>query len=126
MSLSTPILTTPSETWAFAPLAAKARATAAVSLRTTAISSSCGVGKSDSEKLVNARPVRIERAIRKHVDDAAMLDDVVPVRHGLREAEILLDQQDSEAFLLEPRDGASNLLHDDRREAFGRLIKQQQ
>src|SRR3979411_2692304 len=125
MSLSTPILTTPSETWAFVPLAAKARATAAVSLRTTAISSSC-VGKSDSKKLVNARPVRLERGIGNHVHHASVLDDVVPVRHGLRAAEILLDQQDGEALLLEPRDGASDLLHDHRREPFGGLVEQQQ
>src|ERR1700694_4467992 len=124
MSLSTPILITPSEIWAFAPLAAKARATAAVSLRTTAISSSC-VGKSDSKKLMYARPVRLERGVGDHVHDAAVLDDVVPVRHGLREAEILLDQQDGEALPLEPRDGASDLLHDHRREAFGGLIEQQ-
>src|ERR1700682_135475 len=108
MSLSTPILITPSEIWAFAPLAAKARATAAVSLLTTAISSSC-VGKSDSKKLMYARPVRLERGVGDHVHDAAVLDE-----------------QDGEALLLERRDGASDLLHDHRREAFGGLIEQQQ
>src|SRR5258706_9213217 len=39
---------------------------------------------------------------------------------------ILLDQEDGKPFRLESRDGVADLLHDHRREAFGRLVEQQQ
>ena len=65
-------------------------------------------------------------ALGNHVHDAAVLDDVVAVGDRLRETEILLDQQDGEPLLLQPRDRASDLLHDHRREALGRLVEKQQ
>ena len=49
----------------------------------------------------------------------------MPVRDRGREAEVLLDQQHGEAARLDLADGAADLLHDDRRETFGRLVQQQ-
>src|SRR6476619_4322951 len=124
MSERTPILMTPSDTCAFAiigaPIAAKARPIAALSLRTADIlisfaSFGC---ESDSEILVHPPHVGLELRPRDHVHDAPVLDDVVPVGHGLGEPEILLHQQDGEALLLQPRNGAADLLHDHRREAL--------
>ncbi len=61
-----------------------------------------------------------------HVDDLALLDDIVPVRDRLGEAEVLLHQDDGEPLLLQLGDGAADLLDDDRGEALGRLVEQQQ
>src|SRR4029453_9093159 len=54
--------------------------------------------------------VGLELRIGKTVDHLAVLDDVVAVRHGGREAEVLLDQKDSETLLLQPRNGVTDLL----------------
>src|ERR1051325_5447335 len=43
--------------------------------------------------------------VRDEVHHPAVLDDVVAIGHGGREMEILLDEQDGEPLLLEPRDG---------------------
>src|SRR5262245_59739424 len=64
--------------------------------------------------------VRLQLGIGKTVDDLAMLDDVVAVRHRRREAEILLDQENGEPLLLQPRNGVADLLDDDGRKSFGR------
>src|SRR5437588_4519336 len=69
--------------------------------------------------------VGLELGIQHHVYYAPLLDDVVAVGDRLREAEILLDQQDGEALALQASDGAADLLHDHRREALGRLVEQQ-
>ena len=53
--------------------------------------------------------VGVELVVLDHVDDLALLDDVVTVGHRRGEAEILLDQDDGEALLLQPRDGAADL-----------------
>src|SRR5262245_9532986 len=42
------------------------------------------------------------------------------------EAQALLDEDDGEAFLLETTNRVTDLLHDDRRQTFGRLVEQQQ
>src|SRR5579871_4026382 len=60
------------------------------------------------------------------VDDAAILHDIVAVGKSSGEMEILLDQQDREALLLESADGVSDLLDDDRRETLGWFVEQQQ
>ncbi len=57
---------------------------------------------------------------------AAVLHDVVAVGDGRGEAEILLDQQDGEALLLQRADGLADLLDDDGRQPLGRLVEQQQ
>src|SRR5271166_2625996 len=61
-----------------------------------------------------------------HVNDAPVLDYVVTVGEGRGKVEILLDQQDSEAFPLQPADHPADLLDDDRRQTLGRLVQQQQ
>ena len=60
------------------------------------------------------------------VDDASVLHDVIAIGYGGGETEILLDQEDGEALRLEGADGTADLLHDDRRQAFGRFVEQQQ
>ena len=54
-----------------------------------------------------------------------MIHHVVTVGDGGREAEVLLHQQHREAALLDLADGAADLLHDHRRQPFGRLVEQQ-
>ncbi len=58
--------------------------------------------------------------VREAVDDFAVLDNVVAVRDGRGEPEILLDQKDGETLLLEARDGVADLRDDNRWETFGR------
>jgi len=60
------------------------------------------------------------------VSTTAVLDDVIAVGDGLGEAEVLLDEQDGKALLLQPRDRAADLLHDHRRESFGRLVQHEE
>ena len=60
------------------------------------------------------------------VDDPAMLHHVVPVGDRSGKAEILLDQQDGKTLGLERADGAPDLLDDDRGQALGRLVEQQE
>src|SRR6185312_2209518 len=54
-----------------------------------------------------------------------MFHHIVTIRDGRGEAEILFDEQDGEALLLERADGLADLLNDDRRQALGRLVEQQ-
>src|SRR6185369_7828550 len=122
MSLRTPILITPSDTCACAAEAANARETAAAIL-VVAFTANPPLLTSDSEIFVHAAHVGLELGARDHVDHAAVLDDVVPVGELLREAEVLLDQHDGEALVLQPLDGAADLLHDHRREALGGLVE---
>src|SRR5215510_3829181 len=130
MSDSTPILMTRSDTCACAPIAARARPIAALSLCTADILISFGSCvscdcKLNSEILVHPSHVGLELRPGDHVHDAAVLDDVVPVGHRLGKPEILLHQQYGEALLLQARDRAADLLHDHRREALGRLVEEQ-
>src|SRR5690349_12297698 len=81
---------------------------------------------SDAEKIVKLRHAGFERGVGNHVHDASILHHVVPVGNGLRKAEVLLDQQDGEAFLLEVRNGAPDLLHDDRGQPLRRLVEEQE
>src|SRR5438067_2077195 len=81
---------------------------------------------SDSEVSVDLVHARLQGRVGNHVHDAPMLDHVVAVSDRLREAEVLLDEQDGKAFLLEPPDGAADLLHDDGRKALGRLVQHQE
>src|ERR1700676_4506349 len=123
MSVSTPTLTTPSETCAAAGPAAKtarARVRAAVK---TAVKTAVGarfrlvraigppflrVGRCDGPQMPSDAKESMERLLaplqpgaRDHIDDAAMLDQVVAVRERRDEAEVLLDQDHGEALLLE-------------------------
>src|ERR1700741_1653547 len=83
-------------------------------------------GASYTEIVVQLFDVRVQVGIAEPVDDPSMFHDVVPVGHRLGEAEILLDQQDGKPLALEGVDGAADLLDDDRGEALGRLVEQQQ
>src|SRR5690242_1973366 len=81
---------------------------------------------SNTQVLVQLVHVPVERGVFDHVDDAPVLHHVMPVGDGGREAEILLDEQDREAALLERADRAPDLLDDDRRQSFRRLVQQQE
>ena len=69
---------------------------------------------SNAEIFMQLVHIRGEFGIGEGVDDLAVLHDVVAVGDGRGEAEILLDQQDREALLLQFRDRAADLLDDDR------------
>src|SRR5258705_4914386 len=132
MSVNTPILIIPSETCACAVPSDRAAATAMpIIVRWNAFIVLLRWKMSlpprlHAEILVQLGHVRFEVRVADHVHDAPMLHYVVPVRDGGRESEILLDQQDREAPLFQLRDRASDLLHDHRRQSFGRLVQQQQ
>src|SRR3954465_4861365 len=76
--------------------------------------------------LVQLVHVRIELRVRDHVDDLAVLHHIMAVGDSRGKAEILLDQQDGEAFRLQAADGVPDLLDDHGGEAFGRLIQQEE
>src|SRR3974377_2554283 len=76
---------------------------------------------SDTEIGVKLVHVGLQLCIREAIDDPAVFDDVVAVRNGCGEPEILFDQEDGETFVLETFDGVTDLLDDDGRKALGRL-----
>src|SRR5690242_12658752 len=78
------------------------------------------------EILVQLLHAGFEHVVGDHIDHLAMLHDVVTIGDGLRETEILLDEQHGKAAILDLLDGPADLLDDDRRDAFGRLIQQQE
>src|SRR4051812_42798510 len=108
MSVSTPILMTLSDICACAPVMDSAAATAAatiVSCFVFMLPPVMGTALSlHAEIVMQLVHVRIELGIGNHVGDAAVLDDVMTVRHGSGEPEILFDQQDGKALLLEAPD----------------------
>src|SRR6266446_5411676 len=132
MSLSTPILTTSPDIWAEA---------GAVSARTAAkpniAASFIGVpfGKfllrrsfwslSHTKIVVQLVDVLRKILVADHVYDAPVLDDVMAVGEGRGKVEILLDQQDREALLLQAADHPADLLNHYRSKAFGGLVQQQ-
>src|SRR4029077_17157451 len=81
---------------------------------------------SDSQIGLDAGGLARDVGARDHIDDATALHDVVPNGQALREAEVLLYQQDRVAFLAHQIDRAADLLHDHRRETLGRLVEQKQ
>src|SRR3982074_1007868 len=81
---------------------------------------------SDSQIVVQLFHVRVQFRIDETFDDSPVFHDEIATGDGRREAEILLDQENGEALLLEGPNGAADLLDDDRREAFGRLVEQEQ
>src|SRR5215470_5708199 len=58
--------------------------------------------------------------------DAAVLDDVHPIGERRGEVKILLDEDDGVALLLELADDLAELLHDDRRQALGDLVEEEE
>src|SRR6202166_2547297 len=148
MSVSTPTLTTPSEICAAAGPAAKmasprvraaieATVEAAVEARVRLVRAIgppfLRVCRCDGPQMPSDAKESMERLLaplqpgaRDHIDDAAVLDQVVAVRERSDEAEVLLDQDHGEALLLERPHDASERLHDHRGEPLGDLVEEQQ
>src|SRR5438477_1000657 len=124
---------TPSEIWATAAPATRTAATATASTRASFMvcapclsvlsASTAALSPKVLVQLVHAGG---QRRVGNHVHHPAVLHDVVTVGHGRREVEVLLDQQDGEALLLEAGDGAADLLDDDGRQPLGRLVEQEE
>ena len=68
--------------------------------------------------------IGIQFGIGELVDDTPMFHDVVAIRNGRGEAEILFHQQNSKSLLLERTDGLADLLNNDGRQPFSRLVQQ--
>src|SRR5262249_35614508 len=60
------------------------------------------------------------------VHDAPSVHHVMTVRDRGGEFQILLHEQDGEALGLQPADGGPDLLDDDRRQALGGLVEEEQ
>src|SRR6185503_5240184 len=126
MSFMTPILMTPSDTWALAVPAMAAIAAASNVCLSFIACFSCEKSKTSyPEILVQLGHVGLQLRVGNHVHHPAVLHHVMPVRDRRGEAEILLHQQDRETLGLELRDGAADLLHDHGREALGGFVEQQ-
>src|SRR3546814_18831819 len=54
--------------------------------------------------------VRFEVVVQNLIDHLALLDDVVPVRHGGGEPAVLLNQYDGDSLLLQMRARTADLL----------------
>src|SRR6266404_7710445 len=80
---------------------------------------------SDAEIGVKFIHVGLQLRVGKTIDDLAVFDNVVAVRDRRGEPEILFDQQDRKTFFLEARDGMADLLNDNRRQPFRRLVQHQ-
>src|SRR5712691_6499922 len=126
MSLRTPILVTSSAVWAYAVPQASVPATAAMLKRRFIVSAPCLVLTLYAEIFVERFELGVQLGVRELVHDLSVLHDVIAIRDGRGEVKILLDQQNGEALRLERPDGLADLLDDDRRQALGRLVEQQQ
>src|SRR5271167_5092929 len=121
MSLRTPSLTTSPEISAEADVASVRMAATAIIVILI-----CIPFPSDPKIPVQLVEVLGEILVADHVDDAAVLDDVVTIGEGRREVKVLLDEKDRKALLLQGADDRADLLNDDRGKALGRLVEQQQ
>src|SRR5262245_4257355 len=81
---------------------------------------------SHTQIVVQFIEIGLELGIGEPVDNAAILHHVVAIRNRRSEAKILLDQEDGETLLFEHADGLADLLDDNRRKAFGRLVEQKE
>ncbi len=70
--------------------------------------------------------VAVELALPERLDDASVLHHAETIGERRREPEVLFDQHDGVALLLQQPDHLAELLDDHRREAFGDLVEQQQ
>src|SRR5665213_2862773 len=119
MSARTPILIVSLVICAWAPAVSKSAAAKPASAVYFLIVSSPIYNpnpRSDSHSEVLVQPIGMpaEIGIRDHVDDAAVLNDVVPVGDGRGKAKILFDQQDREPFRLQSPQHRADLLNDHR------------
>src|SRR3989304_9784389 len=129
MSFMTPILMTPSLICACAVPAASTTASAAVHSRRFIDIPPCYRARwalSHSEIVVQFFDIGIQFGVGELVDDTPMLHDVIAIRDGRGEAEILFHQQNGEALLFQGADGLADLLDDDGSKTLGRLVEQQQ
>src|SRR3972149_2255429 len=127
MSFMTPILMMPSLICACAVPAASTTASAAVPNRRFMVFLLVIVPEGhflNSEIVVQLVHISVQFRIGELVDDTPMFHDVIAIRNGRGEAEILFHQKDREALLLERADGLADLLDDDGRETLGRLVEQ--
>jgi hypothetical protein len=69
--------------------------------------------------------IALDVVVVDFINDPPLFNDIVPVRDDRREPEVLLDENDGEPLALEPKQGSADLLNDDGREAFRRLVEQQ-
>src|SRR6266545_2721708 len=126
MSVSTPIFTTPSETLSCA--SAPAAASAMRAMRDTRAMRSmripfCG---SDSQEALQRLHAAFQLSPPHDVHDAAPLDEEVPIGERRDEPEVLLDEDDRVAALLQGANGAAERLDDHRREPLGDLVEEQE
>src|SRR5688572_11813303 len=115
MSFMTPILMVPSVYCACAVLQPSATVSAVRLISDFIVVFLLGrfmqlVRNSDAKIVVQFAEIGAEFGIGELVDDLAMLHHVVAIGHGRGEMEILLDQQDGEAALLQDADGLADLL----------------
>src|SRR6266851_1522530 len=83
-------------------------------------------GESDSKIPMLQVAVAGELRGRAGPDDAALLDDVMTVGQPDQRAHALVDHQDRLALALQPVEARPDLLADQRRQALGRLVEDQQ
>src|SRR5665213_2968331 len=125
MSVSTPIFTF--ICWAFAPLQARTAASAASPSNFLMIFLLVAFQLSLDDKLiVQFVDISIQFSVGELVDNTSMLHDVIAIRDGRGEAEILFYQQYREALLLERPDRPADLLDDHGGEPLRRLVEQQE
>src|SRR5215510_13694721 len=84
-----------------------------------------GLVSLDTEIVMQFVDVCIQFRVGKLVDDTTMFHDVIAVRNGRGEPEVLFHQKDRKALILKSADRLADLLNYDRCETFGRLVQQQ-
>src|SRR5512145_2061234 len=102
MSVRTPILTEPPETFSCAGAREASSATATASDQRTALFM-CAVlsPRLHAEELVQRLQLSLQLLLRDLIDDPAALDQQVAIGERGDEAEVLLDEGDGEPALLE-------------------------
>jgi hypothetical protein len=69
---------------------------------------------------------RLDLVVTQGVDDLTLHEEVVAVGDGCGEAEVLLNEQDGDAVLLGLGEERCHLLNEERGEALGRLVEEEQ
>src|SRR5262245_43031492 len=126
MSVSTPTLTF--ICCAFAVPQARMTARAAWLISRFIVASSLFFGRLcslDAKIVVQLVDVCIEFVVGELIDNPSMFHDVVPVGNGRSETEVLLDQQNGKALLLECANSLADLLDNNRSKPFRRFVQQQ-
>src|SRR6185503_13499698 len=126
MSVSTPIFTLICCACAVPQASAAANAASPIVFLNICFLRCFYVARLNTEIVVQLLDIRLQLGIGELVDDTSVFHDVVAIRNGRCEAEILFDEQDGKTLLLERADSLADLLDDDRREPFGRLVEQEQ